>query len=260
TLIKQADSLDVLVQVERGDYPPQAQLDILLTQLQLQYDYIVCDLGTGPLDEFTLRLCGQAEALITLMQSAEDLPRGREHHDRLQLYARPHQRRIFALNRILQENETAVDPAFHLALPEDVAGVQTAQSRQAPIVTAVADGPLGQALREVYRRLSLTHVIGIFIPSTIDVNRAVDNTPQVQATLSFLGDLFGGAISNQGHGVWRSEESGLVAEQVTVVRAFVSKKSLEKHLDEVVEFATNLKKEMKQEAVAIDVDNQLVLV
>ena len=259
-VIKHSEGLDVLVRVDRGDYPPQAQLDILLTQLQMQYDYIICDLGAGSTDDFTLRLCGQAETLITLMRKAEDLPRGRERHDRLQTYARPNQRRIFALNRVPHENGTPLDPAFHLALPEDAAGVQAAQSLHVPVVEAVAESALGQALREVYRRLSLTHVIGIFIPSTIDVNQSVDNTTQVQATLAFLGDLFGGAISNKGNGVWRSEESGLVTEQVTVVRAFVSRNALEKHLDAVVEFATNLKKEMKQEAVAIDIDNQLVLV
>ena len=178
----------------------------------------------------------------------------------LQPYARPNQKHVFALNRARLGSELPVDPAFHLALPEDSVSVQSAQSRRAPIVSAVADSPLGQALQEVYRRLSLTHAIGIFIPSTVDVDQAVDNTSQVQAALSFFGDLFGGAISNRGDGVWRSEESGLVAEQVTIVRAFVSAKALEKHLDAVVEFATRIKQEMKQEAVAIDVDNQLVLV
>jgi hypothetical protein len=112
----------------------------------------------------------------------------------------------------------------------------------------------------VYRRLSLTHSLGIFIPSTLDVDQAVDNTEQVQSTLSFLGSLFGGATSSEAEGVWRSQDSGLVTEQVTIVRTFLSQRLLERHLDDVISFATQLKQDMRQEAVAVDVDNQLILV
>ena len=143
---------------------------------------------------------------------------------------------------------SAVDPAFHLAIGEDIDPI----TQQA--------GPSDAALQELLRRLSLTHSIGIFIPSPLDVNSAVDNSVQVKATLAFLGSIFGGATSSEADGVWRSEDSGLVTEQVTIVRTFVSKQALEAHLDSVLSFATVLKRDMRQEAVALDVDNQLLLV
>lgn len=259
TYLACGDNLDILVRAERGDYPPQAQLDILLTKLQTDYDYIVCDLAATAKDEFALQLCGQADVLIMLLGELQDLAQGLELRDLLQAYSRPNQKQMFALNRVPAEAETP-DPALQVTLPEDPASLQAALDNHRPVVQTAPDSPLGQALQEVYRRLSLTHVIGVFIPSTVDVDQTIDNSQQIQAALSFFGEIFGGAISNRGDGVWRSEDSGLVVEQVTVVRAFVSEDALQKHLDDVVDFATNLKKEMKQEAVAIDVDNQLVLV
>jgi hypothetical protein len=166
---------------------------------------------------------------------------------------------VLALNR-LSLPAAEVDPAFQLVLPDDSLNVSLAEKRKIALVEAAPNGPLAQAFQEVYRRLSLNHSIGIFIPSTMDVDMAVDNSAQVQEALAFFGTIFGGATRSQAEGCWRSEESGLVIEQVTIVRTFVSKQALETHLDQVVEFATKLKKEMKQEAVAIDVDNQLVLV
>ena len=94
----------------------------------------------------------------------------------------------------------------------------------------------------------------------MDVDTAVENDVQVQAALAFLGDLFGGATSSDASGVWKSEASDLVVEKVSIVRSFVSEKALKRHLDDVIAFAGQIKEEMKQEAVAIDVNNELVLI
>ena len=52
----------------------------------------------------------------------------------------------------------------------------------------------------------------------------------------------------------------MVVEEVTIVRTFVSQQALERNLDSVIGYATELKLTMKQEAVAVDIDNQLLLV
>ncbi|MEW5985415.1 MAG: Crp/Fnr family transcriptional regulator [Chloroflexota bacterium] len=259
TYLEHPGGLQILLKAAQPNYPPQAQLDIFLTELQSRFDTIICDSGCRTDDEMILRLRGQAERLITLTRQADGVENGRARWSQLQPYARPAQKRLLAYNRS-QSNGVVPDAAFHLILPYDPDSSALAAAAGQPIIEAAAGRPLAQAFHETYRRLSLNHTVAVFVPSTLDVDQSVSNEAQVQAALSFFGSLFGGATSSDAEGVWQSEDSGLVVERVTIVRTFVSKKALDQHLDDVIKFATGLKKEMKQEAVALDVDNQLILV
>lgn len=254
-----AHGLDVLTGITRNSYSPQVQLDILLADLLARYEYIICDTGSDTIDELRLRLRGQAHTLITLLRDDEAAEAGLSRWQALQPFSFPGQKRVLALNGCTKP-VTSVDARFHLIIPWDDACTNTAVSLNNSLVTRAPDSPLAQALQEVYRRLSLNHTLALFVPSTLDVSQVTDNSAQVQSTLSFLGNLFGGATSSNAEGAWRSEESGLVTEQVTIVRTFVSKKALDTHLDDVLGFAADLKRNMKQEAVAISVDHQLILV
>jgi CRP-like cAMP-binding protein len=245
-------NLHVVTEVEPGGYTPQVQLDMILADLLAQYEYVICDTGSNVNNEFVLRLRGQAHTLISMAQDGRAVDEGLQRWADLQPYSYPGQKRVLALNRSTQP-VTAVDPRFHLVIPEDAEAMATTAE-------AAAGTPLMQALHEVFRRLSLNHTVALFVPSTIDVSQHADNRSQVKAALSFLGNLFGGATSSNAEGAWRSEDSGLVTEEVTIVRTFVSKQALDSHLDDVIHFATDLKRIMKQEAVAISVDNQLILV
>jgi CRP-like cAMP-binding protein len=251
--------LDVLTRIERNSYSPQVQLDILLADLFARYEYIIADTGSDTANELRLRLRGQAQTLITLTRDPEGAEVGISRWQALQPYSFPGQKRVLALNGSAAPI-TDLDARFQLVIPWDEVGVGTAVKQNEGVVTATPDSLLAQALQEVYRRLSLNHTLALFVPSTMDVSQHTDNAAQVQSTLSFLGNLFGGATSSNAEGAWRSEESGLVTEQVTIVRTFVSKKALDTHLDEVLGFAAELKRDMKQEAVAISVDHQLILV
>lgn len=259
TVLQHESGLDILLSMERGDYPPQVELDIVLATLQRQYDYVICDTGADATDSFLEHLRGRAQTLITLTREVSDAERAPTRWNALKPFARPGQKRVLALNGAAAAG-VELHPAFHLVLPRDEEALARADGSRQPVVESDPDSQLSRAFHEVYRRLSLTQTVAIFIPSTVDVDQAVDNEAQVQAALAFLGHLFGGATSSDGEGVWRSEESGLVVERVTIVRSFVSDKALKKHLDEVIHFAVRLKEEMKQEAVAIDVNNELVLV
>lgn len=258
-IITVSGGLDVLTRIARNSYSAQVQLDILLVDLFARYEYIICDTGSDITDELRQRLRGQAHTLITLTQNEEDADMAIHRWNTLQPYSFPGQKRVLALNGC-SAPAASVDARFHLAIPGDEAAVGTAVAHNSSIVAAAPDSPLAQALQEVYRRLSLNHTVALFVPSTMDVNQHTDNSTQVQSTLSFLGNLFGGATSSNAEGAWRSEESGLVTEKVTIVRTFVSKKALDTHLDDVLNFAAELKRNMNQEAVAISVDHQLILV
>jgi CRP-like cAMP-binding protein len=259
TITVYSDGPDRLTKIDPSSYAPQVQLDMLLSDLQAQYEYIICDTGSETQSELTLRLRGQAQTLITLTKDENGADEGLQKWSKLQPYSFPGQKRVLTLNATSKQAAN-IDPRFHLALPDDKEALTTSATQNKPLIKAAVDNPLSEALHEVYRRLSLNHAVALFVPSTVDVDQEVDNSQQVKATLSFLGNLFGGATSSDAEGAWRSEDSGLVTEQVTIVRTFVSKKALDTHLDDVIHFATDLKRDMKQEAVAVSVDNQLILV
>lgn len=258
-IVAYVSGLDVLAHIKQNSYSPQVQLDILLADLFARYEYIICDTGSDTSHELRLRLRGQAHTLITLTQDSAGAEKGISRWQTLQPYSSPGQKRVLALNGS-GAPITEVDARFQLVIPWDEAAVTTAVAHNENLMTATPDSLLAQALQEVYRRLSLNHTLALFVPSTMDVSQHMDNSTQVQSTLSFLGNLFGGATSSNAEGAWRSEESGLVTEQVTIVRTFISKKALDTHLDDVLNFAAELKRNMKQEAVAISVDHQLILV
>ena len=254
-----SNGLDVLVSIESNSFSSQVQLDVLLADLMARYETIICDAGCDTENELLLRLHGRAQIVLTLTQDNEGADAGIARWNHLQSYSFPGQNRILALNGS-DLSVTEVNPRFHLLIPDDAEGLSQAEAHQQSLVVYLPDSGVSQAFQEVYRRLSLNHTVALFVPSTMDVDQQTDNSSQVQETLSFLGHLFGGATSSNAEGAWRSEDTSLVTEQVTIVRTFVSKKSLDKHLDDVFDFASGLKRDMKQEAVAISVDNQLILV
>ena len=210
-------------------------------------------------DELLLRLRGKATVLLTMTQDQMGAEAGMERWQAIQSYAVPGQKRILTLSRASRQ-VTEVDARFQLLIPDDLASFAQLDSVDDCVVERAPQGLFSEAIHEVSRRLNLTHTVALFVPSTMDVDQDVDNRIQVQSALSFLGNLFGGATSSNAEGAWQSEESGLVTEQVTIVRTFVSKKALNTHLDDVFSFASELKMKMKQEAVAVSVDNQLILV
>lgn len=261
SVLRHESGLDILLETERGDYPPMVELDILLTTLQKHYDYIICDTGSETANEFILRLRGRAQTLITMTRDPEGVGEATKRWATLKPYAPPGQRRVLTLNGPLQKKAVVgINPAFHLVLPHADTSLEQAAEHAQALIEYSPNHLLSNAFREVYRRLSLTQTVAIFIPSTVDVDTVVENEVQVKAALSFLGDLFGGATSSDASGVWKSEESDLVVEKVSIVRSFVSEKALKRHLDDVIAFAGQIKEEMKQEAVAIDVNNELVLI
>lgn len=119
---------------------------------------------------------------------------------------------------------------------------------------------LAGATKAIVDRLGRTHEIAVYIPTTIDVDQSLDTTAYVQSTLAFLGKRFGGATSSQAQGVWDSEEAGLVSETVHIVKAFVTQSEIDRYLNELLDYVTKMKTELKQEAMALEVDQKFMLV
>ena len=94
--------------------------------------------------------------------------------------------------------------------------------------------------------LKLSSKITVYVPATNGVDKATDNTAQVEKTASLLAGLFGGSTSTAALGYWLSPVAGLVAEATTVVFAYAAEKDLQEHIGEVVELCEELKKENEQ--------------
>jgi hypothetical protein len=82
--------------------------------------------------------------------------------------------------------------------------------------------------------------------------------PLVKKTLAFLGERFGGATSIEGQGVSNSD-AGPGSETVYIVQAFTTQTGMDRHIEDVVNFAKAIKEALKQEAMALEVDRQLIL-
>ena len=121
-------------------------------------------------------------------------------------------------------------------------------------------GGLDKVVEICIERLQRNNHLGIFIPTTYAVDKFFDTTPYIDRTLSFLGERFGGATSEEARGIWNSEDIGLVGEKLYKVHTYATAADLKKFLDEVIEFVKMMKQELKQEAMALEINQKLTLI
>ncbi len=120
--------------------------------------------------------------------------------------------------------------------------------------------PFNRFTTSLTDRLGRTNQVSVYIPTTIDVNLAADTMPFVERTLAFLGERFGGATTNQARGVWNSADQGLVGESIHIVRSYATQSALDEHMQEILDFVEGLKKELRQEAMAVEINQKLMLI
>lgn len=104
--------------------------------------------------------------------------------------------------------------------------------------------------------------VKLFIPSTIDVDKPSTIMQQAfeRSALELFSKLFGGATSYQAMGAWSAKTGGLVTENVKIVEAFATTDAIKDGMKHVVAFAEKMKAEMRQEAVALQYQNQLFFI
>jgi hypothetical protein len=105
----------------------------------------------------------------------------------------------------------------------------------------------------------LLHSVAVYVPSTLDVNKETDNARQVNSTLASLSTLFGGCTGYDVHGAWMSNANGLVVESVTVCKSYADVLT-DEALESVYAIANQIKADMGQEAVSVEIDNALYFV
>ena len=109
-------------------------------------------------------------------------------------------------------------------------------------------------------KFDLDSKVGIYVPSTQNVNESVDNSEQVKSVIKELSVLFGGATASDAVGGWVTESGEIVVEHVTIVYSFCTSEQLKDHFDDIYSIAQRIKKEMTQEAVTLEINGQVKFV
>lgn len=99
--------------------------------------------------------------------------------------------------------------------------------------------------------------VSIYVPSTIEVNKPVDNTEKVINTIKQLSKMFGGATASNAFGGWLSASGNVVTEKVTIVYSFCSSLQLRENIEEIYSICQELKVSMKQEAITLEINGQV---
>ena len=108
--------------------------------------------------------------------------------------------------------------------------------------------------------IKLSSKVTVYVPSTTDVNVTIDNTEYVNKTATLLSECFGGATSTNTLGYWVSATEGLVTEKSTMVFSYCTDVQLNEHMEKIVKWVNVMKKELSQEAIAIEVNGEMWLV
>ena len=96
-------------------------------------------------------------------------------------------------------------------------------------------------------QITLPQRVALYVPSTTDTDR------------EFCG-WYGGATAQQSTGYWMSDAAGLVREAVTIVYAACTADQLREHLPDVLQLAQQIKAEMQQESLSLDLNGTLYII
>ncbi len=106
----------------------------------------------------------------------------------------------------------------------------------------------------------LSSRITVYVPSTVNVNETIDNSEYVNKTHELLSSCFGGSTETKAVGCWFSATEGLVKESTTMVFSYCKEEDLEANIEKVYEWCSTMKKELSQEAIAVELNGELYFV
>jgi len=114
--------------------------------------------------------------------------------------------------------------------------------------------------KKLKNMFKLSSKITVYVPATTNINEAIDNTVYVDQIASLLSQYFGGSTSTPALGYWLSNTQGLVKEKTTMVFAYCKDQDLEKHIDTIITACENLKTELNQEAIAMEINGEMYFI
>lgn len=99
--------------------------------------------------------------------------------------------------------------------------------------------------------------VAVYVPGTRNVNESVDNSVQVRRTITELSQMFGGATATEAIGGWVCDSGETVLEKVTIIYSFCTSEQLNERIEDIISICENLKREMTQEAITLEINGQV---
>lgn len=239
--------------------PASTRTIILMEQLMETYDNLVV-IVRGELDEAANTMLEHADQILLI---APPTTTGKEDLDRLRRKLkgriRPEETNVMVLSNQARIEHMSLpmdtDADFHLPFQAEFPEFQIPP----PELQEVPE-PLAEIVRTTVQRLERNQSIGIFIPTTTDVDMSADTSGYMDEAMAFMAERFGGATCKIVNGVWLSDRVGLVGEVVYVVYSYLTQSDMTRYLDEVVDYLKGLKRELNQEAMALEINRKLTLI
>lgn len=257
-LLSHPGGFDLAVIEGTPGLPAAVRTTLVIDRLFNEYSSVVVGLS-GKIDETVTYMLERANQVVILADQ-NDSPQDVQHiTNQLRSHVHPERTSMLVVTREVDTelgSTTAFKSDYTIPYPATVLpplptlAYNTIPTSMSGVVDKLVD------------RLGRTNQIGVYIPTTTDVDQVVDTTSYIDKTIAFLGSLFGGeaATSNEAHGVWNSDEVGLVSEDIFIVRTFVTQAELDRYLGDVLEYVEQLKEELSQEAMAVEVNQKLMLI
>lgn len=257
TVFKHPNGYDILTSFQWSHTPEEARASLLMTRVLDKYKNIVINVAVqGEVGEFLTDIEPFLEyakaAVVVLPNDDEKLKMARTIDDGIRAHVRQDKTKVYAVNNQVNAERVPVHWA-DFAVPYQAGVGLGAQAYEVPERAEAV-------INTLIDRIERVHQIAVFIPTTMDVDTRADTTAYVNKTMTFLGECFGGATSAEAKGVWNSESSGIVSEAVHIVSSYTTEEDLSHFMDQVIAFVRELKVELSQEAMAIEVNKKMILV
>lgn len=108
--------------------------------------------------------------------------------------------------------------------------------------------------------VTLPQRVTLYVPGTQGTATATDNAAQVERVAREFCKMFGGATAQPSAGYWISDNAELVREAVTIVYAACTADQICEHLPDVLQLAQQIKQDMAQEAVSVELNGTLYII
>lgn len=112
--------------------------------------------------------------------------------------------------------------------------------------------------------VALKQRAAVYVPSTINhengTTEYIDNSEIVRGTARKMAAIFGGATAQKSTGYWVSDSTGKLVEEATTIVYSNAAYIGDNETAQIIEIAQQLKNDLKQDAVSIEINNTLYLV
>jgi CRP-like cAMP-binding protein len=251
--------LDILLEKDSTEFSQNAKVALVVDNLLNSYENLIIYLNKH-FDEDLSQIIETVDQIIVVGSSHKSHWKAISNlHKNIKSEVKGNNTKIFTIlinNDPNQSFNIFPPPDFKVVFSDETTNYQLWSEES----TDLASKSFNEAVETFVDRLQRNNHIGIFIPTTFEVNKYFDTTPFIDRTLSFLGARFGGATSEEAKGIWNSEDIGLVGEKLFKVHAYATSDDLKKYLDEVVDYVREIKTELKQEAMAVEINQKLTLI